>query len=82
MSKAKAIADALDGVEVRDAIDIVGNALNIAAKKDSAMALIDVYIIAKMVNHMNGRRAIIEIKDNGNVTFEIAADDGKELLAV
>ncbi len=81
-SKAQAIADYLDGVDILDAVDIVGEAITIAAQKNNNMCMLDVYLIGKMLIHTCGKRGIIELTDDGGISFTIEADNGNELLKV
>ena len=78
--KAQAIADILDGVDILAAVDIVEVAIGIAAKKDKDKCMIEVYIIAKLLIAAGGKRGIVELTDDGGVSFTIEADNGKELL--
>ena len=81
-NKAQAIADILDGVDILAAVDIIGEAIVIASKKDLSKSALNVYIIAKMLIHTNGKRGIVELTDDGGVSFTIEADNGNEILKV
>ena len=42
--RAEEVAAAIEGLEVMDAVDVIGTAVNISAKKDQTHALINIYI--------------------------------------
>ena len=70
---AEQVAEIICGLEVRDAIDVIGQAQSIAAKSNSQYSLISIYVIADMVAAMNGEKAIIALTKDGSVSFDIKA---------
>lgn len=78
---AEQVAEIICGLEVRDAIDVIGQAQSIAAKSNPQYSLISIYIIADMVAAMNGGKAIIALDKDGSVSFNLKAkkDDKKGL---
>ena len=70
---AEQIAEIICGLDVRDAIDVIGQAQSIAAKSNPQYSLISIYIIADMVAAMNGEKATIALTKDGSVSFNIDA---------
>ena len=70
---AEQVAEIICGLEVRDAIDVIGQAQSIAAKSNSQYSLISIYVIADMVAAMNGEKATIALTKDGSVSFNIDA---------
>lgn len=70
---AEQIAYIICGLEVRDAIDVIGQAQSIAAKSNPQYSLISIYVIADMVAAMNGEKATIVLTKDGSVSFNIDA---------
>lgn len=67
------VAEIICGLEVRDAIDVIGQAQSIAAKSNPQYSLISIYVIADMVAAMNGEKATIALTKDGSVSFDIKA---------
>ena len=77
--RAEEVAAAIEGLEVMDAVDVIGTAVNISAKKDQTHALINIYIIGKMIEECHAEKAVIKIKRDGSLSFEIIAGKEKKL---
>lgn len=73
------MAAAIEGLEVMDAVEVVGTAINISAKKDQTHALINIYAIGKMIVECNAEKAVIKINKDGSLSFEIIAGKEKKL---
>ena len=78
MKRAKAVAEQFAGCEVMEAVDVLGEALVIASKKEPTHAVIAVFYIGRLIEEMNGRSAIVKIEDNGQLSFSIGADGVKQ----
>ena len=78
MQRAKAVAKQFAGCEVMEAVDVLGEALVIASKKEPAHAVIAVFYIGKLIEEMNGRSALVKIEDDGRISFSIGADGVKQ----
>lgn len=77
------VAEIICGLEVRDAIDVIGQAQSIAAKSNPQYSLISIYVIADMVAAMNGEKATIALTKDGSVSFNIdAKKDSKKGLKI
>ena len=73
------VASALDGIEVMDAVDILGEALNkCKSKKSKLLVAMPVFYIGKLIESMHGRSALIKIEDDGHLSFSIAANGVKQ----
>ena len=80
LKRANIVADAIDGLEIMDAIDVFGHAQNISVRKGNQIhCLLLVYCIAKMVNAVHGEQGIVKIKKDGSVSFVIKAGKDKKL---
>lgn len=77
--RAEKVAAAIEGLEVMDAVDVIGKAINISSKKDKAHALINIYAIGKMIESMHAEKGVIKIKRDGSLSFEIIAGKEKKL---
>lgn len=66
------VITALDGLDVMDAVEIFGNAINNCQTKQ--MILIPVYFIGKLIEEVHGRSALIKINDDGSLSFSLAAN--------
>ena len=77
--RAEEVAAAIDGLEVMDAVDVIGTAINISSKKDKAHALINIYAIGRMIESMHGEKAVIKINKDGSLSFEVSAGKEKKL---
>jgi hypothetical protein len=70
------IADLLNGLSIKDAFNIIGEAENISAKNGNQHhALISLYVIAELVSSANAQKAVITIEDDGSVSFELKAKE-------
>ena len=74
--RAEKVAAAIEGLEVMDAVDVIGKGCMISAKKDQTHALINIYAISKMIKECHAEKAVIKIKRDSSLSFEIIA--GKE----
>ena len=73
-ARAAKVADVLDGLELMEAVDVIGTASNMSVKKgNDTHALINIYAIAKMVESVKGRQGIVQINDDGTVSYIIKA---------
>ena len=77
--RAEKVAAAIEGLEVMGAVEVVGTAINISAKKDQTHALINIYIIGKMIEECHADKAVIKIKRDGSLSFKIIAGKEKKL---
>lgn len=77
--RAEKVAAAIEGLEVMDAVDVIGQGCMISAKKDQTHALINIYIIGKMIEECHAEKAVIKIKKDGSLSFEIIAGKEKKL---
>lgn len=77
--KAEKVAAAIEGLEVMDAVDVIGKGCMISAKKDQTHTLINIYIIGKMIEECRAEKAVIKIKRDGSLSFEIIAGKEKKL---
>lgn len=77
--RAEKVAAAIEGLEVMDAVDVIGTAINISGKKDNQHALINIYIIGKMIKECHAEKAVIKINKDGSLSFEIIAGKEKKL---
>ncbi len=80
--RAAMVADAIDNLELLDAVEVFAKGLNLSTDRgggnNEIHCLVGVYYIAQIVNSTHGRKGIIEIRDDGSVAFTIQA--GKEKL--
>ena len=79
MTKEERIAqviEAIDGLEVMEAVDVIGKAINNCKTKQ--MVLIPMYYIGRLIEHCHGRSALVKIEDNGRLSFSIAANGVKQ----
>ena len=77
--RAEKVAAAIEGLEVMDAVEVIGKGCMISAKKDPTHALINIYIIGKMIGECRGEKAVFKIKRDGSLSFEIIAGNEKKL---
>ena len=77
-ARAAVVAEQFAGCQVMEAVDILGNALLIASKKDSTHAVIPIYYIGKLIEEVHGRSALVKIKDDGDLLFTLAANGVKQ----
>ena len=69
---AEKVADIIDGLELMEAVDVIGHAFNVSSDKgNKTHRLIDIFMIAKMVSEVKGRQGIVQINDDGTVSFII-----------
>ena len=66
------VITAIDGLEVMDAVEIFGKAINKCQTKQ--MRLIPMYYIGKLIEEVHGRSALIKINDDGSLSFSLAAN--------
>ena len=59
--RAAIIAEQFAGCGMSDAVDILGTALVLAAKKNNVHIAIPIYHIGKLIEEMHGRSALIKI---------------------
>ena len=70
------VAEVLDGLELMEAVYVIGTAFNISSGKgNKTHPLIDIYMIAKMVSEIKGRQGIVQINDDGTVSFVVKSHD-------
>ena len=79
LERAEKVAAAIEGLEVMNAVYIIGQGCMISAKKDQTHALINIYIIGKMIEECHAEKAVIKIKRDGSLSFEIIAGKEKKL---
>lgn len=77
--RAEKVAATIEGLEVMDAVDVIGKGCIISTKKDKAHALINIYIIGKMIEECHAEKAVFKIKRDGLLSFEIIAGKEKKL---
>ena len=78
--RATVVAEQFAGCEVMEAVDVLGEALNIASKKEPLHIGIPVFYIGKLIEEMHGRSALIRIEDDGHLSFSIGADGVEQKL--
>ena len=66
------VITAIDGLEVMDAVEIFGKAINNCQTKQ--MILIPMYYIGKIIEEVHGRSALIKINEDGSLSFSLAAN--------
>lgn len=77
--RAEKVAAAIEGLEVMDAVEVVGTAINISRKKNNQHALINIYAIGKMIESVHAEKAVVKINKDGSLSFEIIAGKEKKL---
>ena len=70
------VIDAIDGMEVMDAVEVFGKAINNCKNKE--MVLIPMYYIGRIIEECHGRSALLKINDDGSLSFSIAANGVKQ----
>ena len=70
------VIDAIDGMELMDAVDVIGQAINGCKKKQ--LCLTCIYYIGRLIEEMHGRSALVKINDDGSLSFSIAANGVKQ----
>ena len=70
------VITAIDGLEVMDAVEIFGEAINNCQTKH--MILIPMYYIGKLIEEVHGRSALVKINNDGSLSFSIAANGVKQ----
>lgn len=78
--RAEVVAEQFAGCEIMEAVHVLGEALNIARKKDPLHIGIPVYYIGKLIEEMRGRSALIRIEDDGRLSFSIGANGVEQKL--
>ena len=66
------VITALDGMDIMDAVDILGNALN--GCKNKSLCIVPIAYIGKLIESVHGRSALIKIEDDGHLSMSIAAN--------
>lgn len=66
------VVNAIEGMELMYAVDIIGKAINSCKKQD--LCLVPVFYIGKLIEGMHGRSALIKIEDDGHLSMSIAAN--------
>lgn len=77
--RAEKVAAAIDELEVMDAVDVIGKGCMISAKKDQTHALINIYIIGKMIEECHAGKAVVKINKDGSLSFDIVAGKEKKI---
>lgn len=79
--RAALIAEALIGTDSMDAVDVLGNGLNIAydSGRCKHAPIIPMWYVAKFVSATNGDKGIVKVNKDGSVSFEIRAGKEKKL---
>ena len=77
--RADKVAAAIEGLRVMDAVEVIGKGCMISSKKDQTHALINIYIIGKMIEECHAEKAVFKIKRDGSLSFEIIAGKEKKL---
>lgn len=77
--RAEKVAAAIEGLEVMDAVDVIGKGCMLSAQKEQTHALINIYIIGKMIEECRAEKAVIKINKAGSLSFEIIAGKEKKL---
>lgn len=81
MTKEERIAqviNAIDGLELMEAVDIFGQAINKCETKQ--MCLVPIAYIGKLIEECHGRSALIKIENDGSLSFTIAANGVKQRI--
>jgi len=78
--RAAVIAEQFAGCEMSEAVDVLGTALILAAKKNNVHIAIPIYHIGKLIEEMHGRSALIKIEDDGHLSFSIGANGVEQKL--
>ena len=72
------IIDAIDGMQIMDAVDVLGDAINNCKTKH--MCLVPIYYIGRLLEGSNARSGLVKINDDGSLSFTIAANGVKQDL--
>ena len=72
------VVNAIEGMELMDAVDIIGKAINSCKKRD--LCLVPVFYIGKLLEEAHGRSALIKIEDDGHLSMSIAANGVEQKL--
>ena len=80
MQRAEAFARQIEGCELMEAVDVLGQGLVIASKKKPEHALVAIYYIGKLISEMHGRSALVKIQDDGTLSFSIGANGVEQKL--
>ena len=72
------VVNAIEGMEVMDAVDIIGKAINSCEKQD--LCLVPVFYIGKLLEESHGQSALIKIEDDGHLSMSIAANGVEQKL--
>ena len=78
--RARIVAEQFNGLGMMDAVDVLGNACNMAAKKNSVHIAVPIYYIGKLIEEMHGRSALVKINDDGSLSFSIGANGVEQKL--
>lgn len=72
--RAEIVAAQFDGCEIMEAVDVLGESLVIASKKDPLHIGIAIYYIGKLIEEVHGRSALVKINDDGSLSFSLGAN--------
>lgn len=70
------VRNAIDGLEVMEAVDVLCEAINSCQTKQ--LCLVTIAYIGKLIEECHGRSALIKINDDGSLSFSIAANGVKQ----
>ena len=79
-ARAAVVAEQFAGCEIMEAVDVLGNALVMASKKEPTHALIAIYYIGKLIEETHGRSALVKIEKDGHLSFTIAANGVRQRM--
>ena len=82
MKRAEQFADAIEGLELMEAVDVFGQGCIISTnrgkerndKREMMHAMIGIYYIGKLIEEVHGRSALVKINDNGSLSFSLGAN--------
>ena len=70
------VIDAIDGMELMDAVDIIGEAITNCKSKH--LILVPMYYIGKIMEETHASSALLKINDDGSLSFTIASNGVKQ----
>ena len=74
MKRAEQFANAIEGCELMEAVDVFGRGIVLASEKNCIHSLIGIYYIGKLIEGVHGRSALVKINDGGTISFSIGAN--------
>lgn len=76
--RVKQVINAIDGMELMDVVDVIGEAINSCEKKD--LCLVPIWYIGKLMEEAHARSTLIKIDDDGSLSMSIAANGVEQKL--